>query len=246
MNGIGKIGMNQNRDTVSLWRIYMPSDVDREVYIKTCFLTGTVTLINENGEIVHRVKIGKLAIQTIKFPLDLKSFGSEVICLTAPYSGKLYVTDVYTSSTEFGDQGEDQYRLYKSTDDGFAEVRIDGKGNIFLSVDGEGESNITISVANKDRTGKLNVNVNGDILVQNDGTTTLKSTNQVLIDSPKIYLNDSEEPILLGKKTVQLLSDLLDQLNIESAGPYPLLGNSKYAEIKQGLEDLKSTKSFVG
>jgi hypothetical protein len=245
MNGIGKIGMNQNRDAVSLWRIYMPSDVDREEYIKTCFLTGTVTVINENGEIIHRVKIGKFDIQQVRFPMDLKSFGSEVICLSAPYSGKLYITNVYNSSNEFSDQQEDQYRLYKSTDNGFAELRIDGQGKIHLSVDSEGDSDITISVANKERTGKLNVNVNGDILIQNDGTTTLKSTNKVLIDSPKIYLNDSEEPILLGQKTVDLLSDLLDQLNIESAGPYPLLGNSKYATIKQGLEDLKSKLSFV-
>ncbi len=267
MDVIGKMGISQNRDSVSIWSIYMPVDVDRDEYIKTCFLTGTVTIINENGEIQHRVKIGKLGLQLIKFPEDKKKLGSQVICLSAPYSGQLYIVDVYTSSSEFNDQEEDQFRFYKKGI-GFAEVRIDGRGRITLSVDSEEESDITISVTNKDRAGKLNLNVNGDILVQNDGTTTIKTTNnihlehndgsegeeptyveiiedRVNIKSAKIYLNDSEEPILLGEKTATFLEDLLNQLGQESAGPYPLLGQTVYTQLKQRLEELKSTKSFV-
>jgi len=53
-------------------------------------------------------------------------------------------------------------------------------------------------------------------------------------------LNESEEPVLLGTKTVTLISDLLDQLGQESAGPYPLLGNAFYLNLKSRLEELKS------
>lgn len=245
MVSIGKTGMNQNRDAVSLWRIYMPIDVDREEYVKMCYLTGTVTITNDNGETVHKAKIGRLALQLIKFPIDENSSGSEVICLSAPYSGSLYVVDVFTSSSEYYDQEENQFRLLQNSSKGSAEVRIDGQGKILLTVDGEEDAEVTVSVSNKNRTAKLTTIVNGDILVQNDGTTTLKSSNQVLIDSPKILLNESDEPILLGSKTVSLLDEILTALGSESAGPYPLRGASTYTQLKENLEALKSTISFV-
>lgn len=289
---IGKQGINQNRDSVSLWNVYMPSDIDRDKYIKKAYRSGQVTLINDNGEVQHRVKIGLLAIQLIKFPANLKSLGSQVICLSAPYSGKLHVVDIYNSSTEFNDQDENQYRLFK-TSTGYAEVRIDGKGKISLTVDGEEDvsGDVSINITNKNKQGKLNLNVNGDIMVNNqgntivsnDGTIQVTSTGNIkatvskdetesyveinkdeinlvsqtntsinikkdevkVVSEGKIYLNDSTEPILLGTKTVQLISDILDQLGKESAGPYPLLGNSFYISKKADLEQLKSTLSFV-
>lgn len=266
-DGIGKQGMNQYRDSVSTWRIYLPIDVDREKYVRTCFLTGTVSLVNENSEFKHRVKIGRLALQLIDFPKDEKHYGSEVICLTIPYSGELRVVDVFTSSSEFNDQEENQYRLYKNNGaGGYAEMRIDGDGKILLTVDGEDVTEVCVSVTNKDRSGSLKVNVNGEIMIINDGTTLVQSSkdvtieqfdgsgdktsiniikDQVKITSKKIILNDSDEPILLGNKTTDLIGNILDILGSESAGPYPLLHNSKYIELKEKLNSLKSTISFV-
>lgn len=227
--GISRYGMSQDRDPISIWRVYMPIDVDREVYIRTCYATGRVTLINENAEVKHKIKVGKLALQVIDFPDDINSFGSEVICVTAPYSGELYVVDVYASSKEMNDQEENQYRLFKKGV-GFAEVSIDGKGNILLTVDSENESNITLSVCNKSKTGKLKLQSDGD----------------VIIDAPKIVHGEgAEEPILLGAKTVDLLNELLDVLNLESAGPYTLRSAQKYAEIKKKTEELKSKINFL-
>lgn len=265
-NGIGKVGMNQFRDSFSLWRIYLPTDVDRDKYVKTCYMTGTVSLVNENSEFKHSVKIGRLSLQVITFPADTKSFGSEVICASMPYSGRLYVVDVFSSSSEIYDQEENQYRFFK-VGKGYAEARIDGSGKILLTVDSDDAAEVEISVTNKDRSGSLKVNVNGEIMVINDGKTTVQSSqeinleqydaeadertvvniikDQVKVISKKILLNDGEEPILLGNKTVDLLTKLLDFLGAESAGPYPLLGNVNYTNLKSDLEALKSELSFL-
>jgi hypothetical protein len=268
-NGIGKVGMHELRDSNSIWRIYLPIDVDRDQYVKTCYLTGTVSLTNENAEFKHRVKIGKMALQLVSFPLNSKSFGSEVLCASMSYSGKLYVVDVYTSSSEFNDQDENQYRFEKNDNKGgYAEVRVDGSGKILMTVDGENITEICISVTNKDRSGSLKINVNGEIMIINDGKTTVQSSqditleqydgnsenektliniikDQIKIVSKKILLNEGDEPVLLGKKTVDLLTKLLDFLGNESAGPYPLLGKANYTKLKNDLEALKSELSFV-
>lgn len=266
--GIGKVGINQDRDSISIWNVYMPLDVEREDYIKTCFLTGTVTVINENGESNHKVKIGRLNLQLVNFPKDINSLGSQVICVSAPYSGKLYVIDVYTNSSEFYDQEEDQYRLVKSSDTGIAELRIDGEGKILLSVDSENSDSgeVTISITNKDRNGKLNININGELNIINDGKVFLQTTKEIEIEhkgedtitsiniqkqlvkvsTDKLVINSDSEPMLLGQKTIDtILSPLLDQLQKESAGPYPLLGASIYGQIKSKIDEIKSKKSFL-
>lgn len=227
--GVSRYGMNQDRDPISIWRVYLPTDVDRDVYIRTCYATGRVTLINENGEVKHKVKVGKMAIQLLDFPPDIESFGSEVVCVTMPYSGDIYVVDVYSSSSEMNDQEENQYRLFK-VGKGFAEVRIDGDGRILLSVESEDEAGVTISVSNKNK----------------DAIAKIQSNGSILVDAPKIIHSEgAEEAMLLGNKTVDLLNELLDVLNLESAGPYTLRSKQKYTDIKKKTEALKSKISYL-
>lgn len=225
------------RDAISRWFIYMPSDIDRNTYIQNCFRTGTVTLVDEWNEIQHRARIGKLALQSISFPKDIDSKGSEVICNSMPYSGQLYVVDVYYKADEFVDQTEESYRFIKTINGGIAELLIDGNGKINLNVDSEEVSEVSINVTDKNKSGKFTVNVNG--------SATLNASKNVLINSPKISLNESDEPVLLGNKTVTLLENILKQLEKESAGPYPLLGRAVYTQIKERLDEIKSKISFV-
>lgn len=235
---IGREGMPQMRDSVSIWSIYVPYGVDRQVYIDNCYKTGTVTLINENSEVINRVKIGKLLLQLVEFPDDTDSLGSEVICLTIPYSGEIRVVDVYYTDKQYNFQRENEYRFVKQHNTGIASITVDGRGRTIISVDGgEDIGEIILNVTDNNKTGKLSIQVNGSV--------NLVSSQSVLIDSPQIFLNQSEEPIPLGNKLAQLLDDILSQLAKESAGPYPLLGRGVYEQLKESIEAIKSTMSFV-
>jgi len=236
-NGISVYGVSQDRDSLSIWRIVLTPGMDRNTYIKQCYLTGTVSISNFNGEIVNKVKIGQFNLQQVNFPIDNNSYGSEVLCASLPYSGQLRVIDVYSTESEFIDQKEEQFIFQKRINDGYASEIIDGEGNIILSV------------LSNSKTGKITINCIGNgnsgvVDISSNGTVQVKSPNVKLV-SDKIQLNEEGEPILLGDKTVQFISDLLDQLGQESAGPYPLLGNSKYIEMKKSLEKLKSLLSTV-
>jgi len=245
-NGVGKYGIPQMRSTISVWSVYIPYGVDRNVYIDNCYLSGTVTLINENAEVLDRVRIGKLALQQVDFPETQDQLGSEVICVTIPYSGDIRVIDVYSKGNQYTFQKERQYRLTKQNGIGVGSITVDGSGNINLTVDGdENNGTVSLNVTNKDRNGKLNINVNGELNIINDGKIFIQTTKEVLIDSPKIQLNESDEPIIRGNKMGDLIGEILDTLSTESAGPYPLRSQQKYLQIKQKIKDTKSTKSFV-
>lgn len=247
MSGVGKTGLPDYRDGHSIWSVYLPYGIDRSQYIANCFNTGTVSLINENAEKKNRVKIGMLALQLVEFPLSEAELGSEVLCATMPYSGDIRVIDVYFKRDSYTQQKEDQFLFHKTNGSGTAGILIDGKGNIILSVDGASSNGVlTLSVTNKDRAGKLNINVNGDVNLINDGNTLVKSSKQVTIDSPKILLNvEDAEPILLGNKTGDLIKQILDLLGADSAGPYTLRNQAQYKELTKKIEELKSKLSFV-
>lgn len=236
-NGVSIYGIDQDRDSLSIWRVVLTPGMDRDVYIKQCFLTGTVSISNFNGETSNKIKIGKLNLQQIVFPIDDVSYGSEVLCASLPYSGELRVIDVYSTESEFTDQKEEQFVFQKRINDGYASEIIDGEGNIILSVLSNSKvGKITINCIGNNKSGVVDISSNGVVQI--------KSPNVKLI-SEEIQLNEKGEPILLGQKTVQFLSDLLDQLGQESAGPYPLLGNSLYIQMKDKLEELKSKLSTV-
>lgn len=184
-NSIGPEPLPQGRDIISIWNVYLPLDQDRERYIKNSYLTSTITVTNSNGEIVHRVQAGKLALQAIRFPIDNKDLGSQVICCSAPYSGKLYVVDVFDQDTEYTDLAENQYRFKKASVEGFAEVLIDGNtGLIILNVDSESTGGkIKINIANKDKSGELDVSVNGDINLNVTGNINLSASQGVTINT---------------------------------------------------------------
>jgi len=139
------------------------------------------------------------------------------------------VTDVYNSDRQYLKQQEDQYYFQKRYEGSNASVLIDGRGKVILSAFSTDAGELIINVTDKNSSGKVTINTNG----------------QVTIKSPKIQLNESDEPILLGNKAVKLISDILDQLAKESAGPYPILGQQVYAKLKESIDEIKSKLSFV-
>jgi len=229
-SGVSVYGLDQDRDSISVWRVVLGPGMDREAYLNQCYLTGTVSIANMNGEIINRVKIGRLSLQLIDFPNDSSSYGSEVICVKLPYSAELRVVDVYATEDQFQSQKEDQFIFQKRSNGSYAGQIIDGRGNITITVFSDSQTGtITITAIGSDKSGVVNISADGEV--------------QVI--SPKINLNKDGEPMLLGTKVTDFLSNLLDQLGKESAGPYPLLGQQTYIQMKEKLDALKSTKSTV-
>jgi len=44
-DGTSKLGINQDRDSGSIWSVIIPIGIDRQVYIDQCYLTDTVSII---------------------------------------------------------------------------------------------------------------------------------------------------------------------------------------------------------
>lgn len=194
-DNIGELGGDDNRQTVSEWNVWMPANVDRSAYIKNCFLTNTITIVNRNAEVRHKVRIGNLALQQVRFPKDSTDIGSDVICVTAPYSGKLFVVDVFDTYDQYNDQSENQFVFRKFNDSGSASLLIDGpNGLISIALDSDGDGGIfNLNISNQNSTAQLNIIVDGVVNVNSTGAVTILSQVIQLLDGSFGGLTKTEE-----------------------------------------------------
>jgi hypothetical protein len=200
---IGEQSLPSDRQTISEWNVYLPANVDRDKYIQNCFLTGTITLHNSKGaEIVHRVRIGSLALQCVRFPRSEAELGSDVICCTSPYSGKLFVVDVFDQRDQYNSQGEDQFCFRKLTDGGSASVLIDGgNGIISITVDKEGSGGeLSINIASANADSLLNINVKGNVSVEASGAIDIVSASgsSINVDDAGVNISAGDNKVFVN------------------------------------------------
>lgn len=221
---MGENKLPTDRKTISEWAVYLPDGVDRSKYIETCFLTNTITLTNANAEVKHRVRISKEALREVRFPVDSTDLGSEVICVTSPFSEKLFVVAVFDPITFYTEQKENQYRFNKSTSDGYADLVIDGQNGV-VQIGVRSEQNggvVSINVTNANKTAQYKITVNGTHIVQTNGDIDFTSFNgnfNVLSKAIKLLdgtyggLTKTQELQTQLNKTNDLLTQILNIIN---------------------------------
>lgn len=198
INELGQQGIGGDRKPVDMWYVCLPANEDRERYIANCMATYTVSLLNMNNERLHKIPVGKCAMQFIEFPADENSLGSPCVCVNIEGHNQLLVVEVFNFGDQFNLFEESEKRLTEKTANGYAEVSIKGKkGQVFINVDSELDEGgeVSINIANKTGTGKFNINVNGTLKVNNTGKTEILSSDEIMFvvddggeDGKKTYL----------------------------------------------------------
>lgn len=195
-------GIGGARTAISIWNVYLPSEVDRNKYVTNCLRTGTVTLINTNNEVVHKIPIGKLALQLVKFPAEQPAkgpaveprLGSVVSCGNVLGHNQMFVLDVYNYENEFNHIEENEFRLIKEDGVNKAEVSLRGKkgiASVSVHSDDADGGQLHINVTHSDGESALvKLSVSGDIDVEATGSVSVKSSSGLLMD---VYDGNEDE-----------------------------------------------------
>jgi hypothetical protein len=262
---IGKQSIPSSRYSSGVGYIAIPSDVDRATFIQQCYRINRVSIRTENAEFFNNVPIDKSAIQQIEFPAESDEIGSPVMWVNVEPNHQLVIVAVLEKNDHTSFLNEKRFRLSKVFGRNKAIIDGDGgNGNLLITLDSDQDNGgvLNIVLNNKNKRAKLNIHVNGSAEVYCTEKLTIKANNgleykdefgntitakekETNISADKITHNGGKEPMLLGDTSIQFLSDLMDQLGKESAGPYPLFGQSIYLKFKERLEKLKSKKSFL-
>ena len=231
---VGKQGLSGKGNGIGVGYIAIPSDIDREKYVKESLRTGKVCIFTNYMEFIKNVRIGKITSQFIEFPDKVDELGSMVCWIKEPFHNQPIIIDVYKSLDEVDSQEENSFEFFKQTDD--ASVNIAGKakdGSIGIDIDSELEEGgkLNISVLNGNENAEVNVFTKGTINLESvgkinakttdeynievsepnsDDKTTIQATkSETVIKSPKIVHNEGKEAMVLGET---LKKDILDEL----------------------------------
>lgn len=245
MNTSRQIGPNSvggNRYITGLAYVIIPSDVDRDTYVRECLKTGFISIIGEENNMIPRAKCDKAVLQTIDFPKETGVLGTQIAYIVIPKYKVPFVIANINKLNEYNDIKENQFKINRKTDFGLVDITGDGRGTLNISVSSNQakKGKININLTNNDANTEFNLNVRGAINIISSGKTTVKSESEVNVVSPLIKHNDGSEPMVLGETLAELLKEFIRQTSTSTNAGGPLSNASNIAALEQKVDDILS------
>jgi len=170
-NPVGRSGAAYERESVGIGRVILPPNTDRDIYIKNCYQCSTVSMISRvNLDVIHDVTVDTSVLERIVFPDTSEKLGSSVVWINLPiYNSPVIVALINNSDDMVDSLEENEFSFSRWDRDG--QVSISGlarDGSIYITSQSNTNKGgrLKINVSNKNRTGILDVTVNGDFYLE--------------------------------------------------------------------------------
>lgn len=266
--GIGPKAMPTSKYSTGTGYVALPSDMDRNSYIKLCYLRCSVSIRTEDGSFFNRVPVPQDIFNFIEFPEKLNSNGSLVVYITEEIRQLPIVIAILPKTEEFFDLEEYQLKIRRIYKDNHVEIAASPKNEyLSLTVDSIKSPKILINVFNDNKNGELNTHVQGDInthadkdinLIQNglfnvtsidkDDDSQHSSYNQTIkqhhFDGPEFKINSGKEKMVLGNQLVTFLNNFIDAVSnitvVTALGLQPIVNKQQISNLKNHTNDILS------
>lgn len=172
------------RNSAGIGYIILPTDKDRDKYIESCYNTGTISVMLEDGGMVDYVSISNHVLNYLEFPKTSEQLGSMLFWVNIPKKNIPVIVAVINKNDEIISIGEHQIIQSKDHKDGYIEISGNAKDGL-LNITAKGKKSdkgvLNISVTNVDDTAELNLLVRGTSNIKTIGDTNLEVTNKIKI-----------------------------------------------------------------
>lgn len=175
--GVSRDKLNANIPSVGYGYVFIPENIDRDKYIKSCFRKEKVSIfLDQGGSTIFDCYITKQILQDIVFPEDSEKLGSMVVFVSMDFNNKPIIIGTISKNQESQLLKENFYKFLKSNDGSIASISIDGNGVINLVVNGD-DSKIKLDVIGEG--GELEMNSSGVIKLNSNSDIEFNSTSKV-------------------------------------------------------------------
>lgn len=167
--------------------IIIPSDVDRDDFINTCYRKERVSImLDGGGGTINNCPIDRATLQQILFPADFKSLGSCVVYVSNKFSNQPIIIATISKLNESQILHENSFKKVVKEAGGI--VSIEGKakgGDLFINLESDFENggSCYITLKSKNNTSKFNLRVFGDMNIYSEGEVTLETLKKVKMTS---------------------------------------------------------------
>ena len=197
---IKRQGVSNQKYSAGIGYVIIPTNVDRDAYVKKCLRTGTVGILTEVGGILWNVHCNKSDLGFLEFPLvadlaDVTSLGTAVVWINIPTQDTPMIVSLVERYDEGTTLAEHQFKIVREFKGGHVEISGRGdSGDLFISAvnDGEVGGNINISTTNKSKSAQLNLFTQGNVNVEAIGTVNLKATDSFNVTVKNGAIDDKQ------------------------------------------------------
>jgi len=229
-------------DSVGYGYIVVPSNVEKDEYIASCYGKERVCIMTEHSSsMVKDCYISKSALRDIVFP-DISDgnknkTGSAVVFVCDDYANKPTIVAVLSKEDESDLLEEFKFQLKKRYVKNTVLIEGDAKkGLLSINVeDGEDEGAINITVKGKTG-GKINIKCQTEVNIETDEKINLHTTGEInlntynsangellskfnisgtdviLIPQNELKIGEATEPVAMADSLADILGELIDKI----------------------------------
>lgn len=176
---IGGIASHGEKWSAGIAYIALPTDVDRDTYLKDCYLRGQVSIKHEDGSFENRVPIDQDTLNFIKFPSKATELGTAVVYILEPIRKQPIIIARLNKNDELGDKRENFFSLRRTLQNKI--ITIDGdvdKGSLYIGVKSEEQQGkLKIHIDNNDQNSILDIEVAGLFKLTTSDQTLIQNEN---------------------------------------------------------------------
>ena len=143
--------------------IAWPNDIDRDEYMKDCYMNGRISLWLEDGSLVNRAICAQSALSKINFPTKPTEKGSAVVFVSEAIHNTPIVIDVLQDLNQIGVLKEGQFVYSKTHEDRTVSFSGDVKnGSIGINLSaGSKKGKFIMNIDNDKSDCEVDINIQG-------------------------------------------------------------------------------------
>lgn len=261
------------RHSAGIGYIAIPSDIDRALYINACYQSSTVSIKTEDGGFVNRVPIGPNDLMLIEFPEKTEDFGTPVVYVTEQLHQHPIVVAVLNSKDDLSDMSEGQFKIRRKFGKQYVEITGSAlKKFLGMTIHSDTDAEVYINVDSDQETGKLKVNVSGNVEVvasksiniqshvettsrvsdpedENSFSQSTQTKDTFRYETDKFIINNEDQPMVLGNIMKELFDDFIDEVSkikvMTTIGLQPIVNKVQVTAFKQRTKNILSEKGFI-
>jgi len=207
---ISQIQNNGEQWSAGIAYIALPNDIDRDLYVKDCYLNCRVSIKLEDGSMINRVPIGSDILNFITFPIKSNELGTAVVFVTEPNHKQPIIIARVQKSDELGDGRENVFQFRRKFNDKLVSIVGDVKeGMLSFNVNaGDKQGSFKILVDNDEDDCNFDLEVSGQVNIKTTDITLFENHNQFKsIVSDNDEENQSEPSIISQTRTRSLIAN---------------------------------------
>ena len=124
--------------SVGFGYIFMPVDVDRDLFVQTCYRTGRVTIIDDaGGGVIKDCYITTEALQNVKFPRENGKMGQPVMWVAQGFQNQPVVVGTLPLVDKVEERMDEAFQIHREWDGNVLNIQGSARnGVLFIDIEG--------------------------------------------------------------------------------------------------------------